>query len=156
MENTIQLIKENESTTSIYHILLIITDGTIHDFDETKSTIIKSSYLPFSIVIIGVGNEDFSAMIELDGDKTELVDKNGNKAERDIVQFVKYMDYMNDPVRLAEEVLMEIPSQIEQYYRVYKRFVGIKESQVEMNEKEKENVYSEITGEATTIEKGEN
>ena len=69
---------------------------------------------------------------------------------------MKYMDYMNDPVRLAEEVLMEIPSQIEQYYRVYKRFVGIKESQVEMNEKEKENVYSEITGEATTIEKGEN
>ena len=156
IKNTIQLIKENESTTSIYHILLIITDGTIHDFDETKSTIIKSSYLPFSIVIIGVGDEDFSAMIELDGDKTELVDKNGNKAERDIVQFVKYMDYMNDPVRLAEEVLMEIPSQIEQYYRVYKRFVGIKESQVEMNEKEKENVYSEITGEATTIEKGEN
>lgn len=113
IKNTIQIIKENESTTSIYHILLIITDGTIHDFDETKNVIVKSSYLPFSIVIIGVGNEDFSEMIELDGDKTELVDKNGNKAERDIVQFVKFLDFVNDPVRLAEEVLMEIPSQIE-------------------------------------------
>lgn len=86
-------------------------------------------------------------MIELDGDKTELVDKNGNKAERDIVQFVKFLDFVNDPVRLAEEVLMEIPSQIEQYYRVYKRFVGIKDAE----EKEKEEIDNNTSeGECVT------
>ena len=44
IKNTIQIIKENESTTSIYHILLIITDGTIHDFKERHCKIILSSF----------------------------------------------------------------------------------------------------------------
>ena len=145
IKQSIQLIKENESTTSIYHILLIITDGTIHDFDETKSSIIKASYLPFSIVIIGVGDDDFTDMIELDGDKTELVDKNGNRAKRDIVQFVRYLDYANDPVKLAEQVLMEIPTQIEQYYRVYKRFVGIKDAEKLQNDNNTDNLTNENT-----------
>ena len=89
-------------------------------------------------------------MIELDGDKTELVDKNGNKAERDIVQFVKFLDFMNDPVRLAEEVLMEIPSQIEQYYRVYKRFVGIKDAEEKEKEEKKEIDNNTSEGECVT------
>ena len=113
-------------------------------FTTSKNVILKSSYLPFSIVIIGVGNEDFSEMIELDGDKTELVDKNGNKAERDIVQFVKFLDFVNDPVRLAEEVLMEIPSQIEQYYRVYKRFVGIKDAEEKEKEEKKKLIITQV------------
>ena len=131
-------------------MILIITDGTIHDFDETKNIIIKSSYLPFSVIVIGVGNEDFTAMKELDADKTELIDKNGNKAERDIIQFVKFIDYVNDPLKLAEEVLMEIPTQIEQYYRVYKRFVGIKDAE-EMEEKERQKLIEE-KGEALRCE----
>ena len=142
LKQAIQLIKENESKTSIYHVILIITDGTIHDFDETKNIIIKSSYLPFSVIVIGVGNEDFTAMKQLDADKTELIDKNGNKAERDIIQFVKFIDYVNDPLKLAEEVLMEIPTQIEQYYRVYKRFVGIKDAE-ELEEKERQKLIEE-------------
>ena len=89
-------------------------------------------------------------MIELDGDKTELVDKNGNKAERDIVQFVKFLDFGNDPVRLAEEVLMEIPSQIEQYYRVYKRFVGIKDAEEKEKEEKKEIDNNTSEGECVT------
>ena len=83
-------------------------------------------------------------MIELDGDKTELVDKNGNKAERDIVQFVKFLDFVNDPVRLAEEVLMEIPSQIEQYYRVYKRIVGIKDAEEKEKEEKKKLIITQV------------
>ena len=126
IKNSIQLIKENESTTSIYHVILIITDGVIHDFDETKSTIIKTSYLPYSIVVVGVGNDNFSSMEQLSSDKHELIDKNGNKAERDIIQFVRFLDYEDDPVGLAEEILMKIPSQIEKYYRIYKKFIGLR------------------------------
>ena len=39
-----------------YGILLIITDGVINDFEETKSAIIAASQYPLSIVIVGVGN----------------------------------------------------------------------------------------------------
>ena len=52
-----------------YFVLLILTDGIITDFEDTKRAIVSASDLPMSIIIIGVGNEDFSAMEELDSDK---------------------------------------------------------------------------------------
>jgi len=55
-----------------YFVLLILTDGIITDFEETKRAIVNASQLPISIIIIGVGNEDFSAMEELDCDKGRL------------------------------------------------------------------------------------
>jgi hypothetical protein len=60
-----------------YYILLILTDGVIHDMDLTIQKIVAAAYLPLSIIIIGIGNEDFSNMIILDGDNG-LVDRNGN------------------------------------------------------------------------------
>lgn len=35
---------------------------------ETIEAIVKASELPLSIVIVGVGNEDFSMMHEIDSD----------------------------------------------------------------------------------------
>lgn len=62
------------------------------DMDATKEAIINASVLPMSVIIIGVGNEDFSAMEFLDSDG-RLLRHNGRTAVRDIVQFVgKSMD----------------------------------------------------------------
>ena len=55
-------------TFPLYHILLIITDGVIHDMSSTIDLIVECSKYPLSIIIVGVGEEDFSNMIELDGD----------------------------------------------------------------------------------------
>lgn len=124
IKQCIKVIKDKKSETSIYYVLLIVTDGCIHDYEETKNAICEGAHLPFSIIIIGVGNEDFSSMIQLDGDKIPLLDKSGNKIERDIVQFVKYNDFKHDPIELSEQVLTEIPQQIEQYFRLHKNFSG--------------------------------
>jgi hypothetical protein len=43
--------------------------------------------LPISIIIVGVGNEDFSNMVRLDGDDMSL-----RENISDIVQFVKFKD----------------------------------------------------------------
>lgn len=51
-----------------YTILLILTDGVIHDMAATKDEIVKASGLPLSIIIVGIGNEDFGMMDELDSD----------------------------------------------------------------------------------------
>jgi len=51
-----------------YSVLLIITDGAITDASQTVDAIVQASYLPLSIIIIGVGNADFSQMNILDGD----------------------------------------------------------------------------------------
>ena len=51
-----------------YFVLLILTDGAITDFAETKDAIVRASPYPLSIIIVGVGNADFSAMDDLDSD----------------------------------------------------------------------------------------
>ena len=130
MKEKFTLIKENDeqSETSVYHVILLITDGTIHDMDDFKKTLIKNSEKPFSVIVVGVGKEDFSNMFQLSGEESVLEDKNGNKCNRDICQFVRYKDFKN-PLRLREKVLMILPNQIEQYYRIYTgNFVGVSDA----------------------------
>ena len=55
--------------------------------DQTIDLVIKAGNLPLSIIIVGVGSADFTNMNRLDGDNG-LYGSNGNKALRDIVQFV--------------------------------------------------------------------
>ena len=99
-----------------YVIMLIITDGEISDLNETISEIIDASYLPMSIVIVGVGAANFTKMDFLDSDNN-LLQRNGKKAARDIVQFVPYRDFKNTPAKLAEATLKEIPEQVVGYFK---------------------------------------
>ncbi|CAH2275832.1 copine-8 isoform X1 [Pelobates cultripes] len=108
---------------SQYFILLIITDGVISDMAQTKEAIVNASKLPMSIIIVGVGPAEFDAMIELDGDEVR-VSSRGRYAERDIVQFVPFRDYIDrsgnhilSMARLAKDVLAEIPDQFLLYMR---------------------------------------
>ena len=55
------------------------------DMADTKAAIVDLSYLPCSIIIIGVGNADFSSMDELDGDGALLKDNANRVCQRDIV-----------------------------------------------------------------------
>jgi Copine len=45
-----------------YTVLLILTDGIINDMDATKNAVVAVNGLPLSIIIVGVGHADFSAM----------------------------------------------------------------------------------------------
>lgn len=110
------------NTHDQYFILLIITDGIITDMDLTKKAIVNASALPMSIIIVGVGGADFSAMNELDADTVPLSFA-GKMAVRDIVQFVPFREFQNikNPIlaqaHLAKEVLAEIPFQIVDYMK---------------------------------------
>ncbi len=101
----------------VYHIFLIITDGEIHDMPETKNLIVQAAKLPMSIIIVGVGNEEFLKMKELDADENVLKNSSGVAAARDIVQFVRFRDFagMHQGESLAEEVLKEVPDQLVNY-----------------------------------------
>ena len=91
-------------------ILLIITDGIINDMQKTIDEIVRGSSLPLSIIIVGVGSADFSSMDVLDADDEPLYSKKYKKyMAADIVQFVPYSEFKNDPRLLAKEVLEEIP-----------------------------------------------
>ncbi|XP_056280623.1 copine-8 isoform X1 [Pseudoliparis swirei] len=108
---------------SQYFVLLIITDGVISDMAQTKESIVNASGLPMSLIIVGVGPAEFDAMEELDGDEIRISSR-GRFAERDIVQFVPFRDYVDrtgnhilSMARLAKDVLAEIPDQFLSYMR---------------------------------------
>uniref|UniRef100_A0A7N8XBM0 Copine Va n=1 Tax=Mastacembelus armatus TaxID=205130 RepID=A0A7N8XBM0_9TELE len=108
---------------SQYFVLLIITDGVISDMAQTKEAIVNAAKLPMSIIIVGVGQAEFDAMVELDGDDVRISSR-GKLAERDIVQFVPFRDYMDrtgnhvlSMARLAKDVLAEIPDQLISYMK---------------------------------------
>ena len=73
------------AATSTYQILLLLTDGAIHDMPATIDLICQLAENPCSIIIVGVGDADFSAMEELDGDEVGLRDSRGRLCPRDIV-----------------------------------------------------------------------
>lgn len=52
---------------------------------QTVDQIIKACYVPLSIVIVGIGEENFTNMEILDADDSPLVSSFGEKMFRDIV-----------------------------------------------------------------------
>ena len=70
-------------TNREYHVVIIVTDGNCHDMEETKRQLVSLSGMPFSGVIIGVGDGDFEQMEILDADGEVLTDSQGNKAIRE-------------------------------------------------------------------------
>ena len=124
------LIKEvisriNKEDILEYHILMILTDGNNDDLQATKDILVEASLLPLSVIIIGIGNGNFDKMKELDGDTVPLTSSTGKKRMRDIVQFVPFSKYQDNPNQLMMEVLAELPTQIVEYYR-YKNLNPIK------------------------------
>uniref|UniRef100_A0AAZ1X8I1 C2 domain-containing protein n=1 Tax=Oreochromis aureus TaxID=47969 RepID=A0AAZ1X8I1_OREAU len=98
---------------SQYFVLLMITDGVISDMAQTKEAVVNVS-IHINIMLFLLS----SAMEELDGDEVR-VSSRGRFAERDIVQFVPFRDYIDrsgnqvlSMARLAKDVLAEIPDQL--------------------------------------------
>lgn len=60
---------------------------------DTREAIVRASYQPLSIIIVGVGNADFTDMQILDGDDGVLRSPKGEPVLRDIVQFVPFRDF---------------------------------------------------------------
>ena len=112
-------VKDNlrNGKTMEYNILLILTDGQISDLYDTIDEMVEASFLPISVIIVGIGNGDFTSMDILDADENPLYDRRGRKADRDLVQFVPFNKYKLDPPKLAEQVLEEIPRQVVEYYQ---------------------------------------
>ncbi|XP_061293389.1 copine-1 isoform X5 [Bos javanicus] len=101
-----------------YFVLLLLTDGAVTDVEATREAVVRASYLPMSVIIVGVGCADFEAMEQLDADGGPLHTRSGEAAARDIVQFVPYRRFQNAPREaLAQTVLAEVPTQLVSYFR---------------------------------------
>ena len=93
-----------------YSILLLLTDGAVTDVEATKQVLASVADAPLSIVIVGVGNADFSAMQFLDDFETR------SGVNRDIVQFVELRRHEHNKTSLTRATLEEIPDQLVQFF----------------------------------------
>ena len=115
IQNVVDKIKR-ENNPMQYHILLILTDGIINDLQPTIDILVEGSFLPLSVIIIGIGKDDFHEMVILDGDKIPIKSSTGMIRKRDLVQFVEFDKFKNNPTKLSEQVLEEVPRQVIEYY----------------------------------------
>lgn len=100
--------KSNNSQS--YTILLILTDGAVSDPQETARCLESVTDSPLSVVIVGVGNADFSSMKFLD----DFGDQPGH---RDIVNFVEFNQHSHSSTQLTKATLNEIPEQVVSYFQ---------------------------------------
>lgn len=70
---------------------------------DTREAIVHASHLPMSVIIVGVGNADFTDMQILDGDDGILRSPKGEPVLRDIVQFVPFKDFKHVGGSIQEE-----------------------------------------------------
>lgn len=121
-----------------YFVLLILTDGKIDDEVAVINEVVKASGLPMSLVIIGIGDEDFTflkdlangvgqvlkkedAPVEGDARTTGRTEDSSAKlhdpfAGRDLVHFVAYEDFRGKPTELASAALQEVPREVVGYF----------------------------------------
>jgi Copine len=92
-----------------YTVLLILTDGEVSDVRATAQCLNRISDSPLSIVIVGVGNANFSGM--------QFLDDSAAPGKRDIAQFVQFNRHASNSVELTSETLREIPDQLVQYFQ---------------------------------------
>lgn len=91
----------------VYTVLLILTDGAVSDPAGTAEVLKQIAHAPLSVIIVGVGNADFSDMRFLD----DL------HCDRDIAQFVPFNQHSSNSVALTSETLREIPAQLTGYFQ---------------------------------------
>jgi hypothetical protein len=91
--------------------------------DKTRGQLIELSHYPCSVIIIGVGGEDFTKMRTLDdsAEGSQLLKRGRDVAARRFVQFVDYRSFTDgeqgqvDLSRLGEVVLGNIPEHVMHY-----------------------------------------
>ena len=90
-----------------YTVLVLLTDGAVTDVNACSKALVEASDAPLSVVIIGVGNADFSSMQFLDN----------LQVGRDICQFVEFRNHEQDKRTLTAATLNEIPEQLVGYFQ---------------------------------------
>mmetsp|Transcript_12546 Transcript_12546/g.19324 ORF Transcript_12546/g.19324 Transcript_12546/m.19324 type:complete len:574 (-) Transcript_12546:130-1851(-) len=91
-----------------YTVLLILTDGAVSDPRTTAQVLKQIENAPLSVVIVGIGNADFSTMQFLD---------DASIGDMDLVQFVQFNQHCNNSVSLTAETLREVPDQLVNFYQ---------------------------------------
>lgn len=101
-----------------YTTLVILTSGMFTDVQESIDAVCAAAEdAPLSIVIIGIGNEDFTDIQQLaGGEYGKLRHSNGVPVARHMVHFVAMSDFHGNARECIGEALREVPEQFVQHF----------------------------------------
>lgn len=141
----IMMKHQDKRNYKIYTLLVILTDGDVSDQQATVDKIVECSVYPLSVVLIGVGQNNFEFLEYLESavrtnnatedDKKKKKDKEkknskkrlmrlrssqGKDAFRRIVRFVYYQNYIGKHKELEEAILRDVPRQMTEFYNLMK------------------------------------
>ena len=101
--------------SNVYHVLIILTAGHLHNIQGTIDILVDIAHLPISIILVGIGDNDFGALEKLDGDKKWLRNSKKKLTKRDIVNFVDFGESYENLDRFGRKLLEEFPEQFMSY-----------------------------------------
>jgi len=103
-----------------YNVLFILLSGEVDKKDQKSliNSLILSSHLPFSIIVIGVGNQDFSAVKEL-FNLNNKYSSEGMPKNRDNIIFAT-MKNKSESIYTLEYCLKELRKQMIEFYQMIK------------------------------------
>ena len=124
----IKIVKEwaiRDSKNNAYQVLIILTAGHLDNVKGSIDMLVDMSSLPVSIVLVGIGDNDFSTLEKLDGDKKWLRNSKKKLTNRDIVNFVDFEESCGNTEKFGKKLLEEFPEQ----FMSYKLLAGHKTDQ---------------------------
>lgn len=105
------LVQAMENGGQSYAFLLILTHGCDSNIQRTKEVLIQASRAPISVIMVGIGDNDFRPMRYLD-------DFHKKEGVRDVCNFIEYDEYKSKDIsELRQAVLDEIPAQMTTYFK---------------------------------------
>ena len=111
---------KNNQISQCYSTLIILTTGEVSDVVDAIDVICAAAEdAPLSIVIIGVGNDDFQFVDLLMGygdESGKLRHSNGVPITRELVNFVTFQEFNGNASQVVVESLREIPEQFVQFF----------------------------------------
>lgn len=104
-----------------YNTLLLLTDGLFDDVNEIIDILIESSYYNVSIIIIGIGDEDFKQM-KFINESFPIFSRNNQKRNRNNILFINFSEFENKQNKLYDNIMEFIYKDILNYYTSKKIF----------------------------------
>ena len=120
IETIIQAAKRETNINSYSVILIILNRDIVVDVKQLKNIIVQLADHPVSLIMVGLGNERYKDVMILDNEEFPVYDTKGDKVKREMFQFKGSNNSKEALKEMCDEILQEIPRQIEEYFEMEK------------------------------------
>ena len=102
----------NASSTLSYSVLLVLcSEGFLHELHETLEQICEASYTPLSIIFVGIGGGNFSDLQDIASEQSKS--PSGKDFMRECVSFVQLNQHRHDLNKLLKVTLQGVSTAME-------------------------------------------